>query len=283
MATFYNQATLSYQDTTVSSNIVTGQIVQPLTVTKTAVNETYQPGTILTYVVSIRNTGGTPFTGLTLTDDLGAYRLQNGNTVVPLDYVEGSVLYFLDGVPQDDPDVTDVSPLTITGITVPAEGNAIVLYQAVANEYAPLGRRGKIKNCVEVSGTRVPCDLTACAVVRAEDDPVLSISKALSPASVEENGRLTYTLVMENRGRMEACGDVVLTDEFDPILSDLEVTYNGAPWTEGEHYTYNENTGLFTSLAGQITIPAATAEQDPQTGVWSMIPGAATVVVTGTI
>lgn len=283
MAVFYNQATLSYQDTVVSSNIVTGEILQPLSVSKTAVDGSYRPGDTLTYVVSIANTGEMPFRGLTLTDDLGAYTLANGETVVPLEYVEGSLLYFTDGVLQPDPQVTDTSPLTLTGITVQDNGNTMILYQVTVNEFAPIGEDGTVENTVTVSGRKIGDPITASAVVAADTAPVLSISKALSPVAVSENGRLTYTFVMHNRGTTEASGDVVLRDSFDPTLSDLTVTYNGAAWTEGDNYSYDEATGLFVSNAGEITIPAATAVQDPDTGAWSVIPGAATVVVTGTL
>ena len=41
MATFYNQATLSYKGRSVSSNIATGELVSLLSATKTAVTDTY--------------------------------------------------------------------------------------------------------------------------------------------------------------------------------------------------------------------------------------------------
>jgi hypothetical protein len=48
MATFTNQATLTYNDTTTSSNIVTGEILEVLSATKTAVVDRYDPnGTVV--------------------------------------------------------------------------------------------------------------------------------------------------------------------------------------------------------------------------------------------
>ena len=41
MATFTNQATLSYNDTITNSNIVTGELLEVLTLTKTAVVPQY--------------------------------------------------------------------------------------------------------------------------------------------------------------------------------------------------------------------------------------------------
>ena len=54
MATFTNQATLTYNGGTVNSNIVTGELVQVLTASKTAAAESYRTGDLVTYVVQLR-------------------------------------------------------------------------------------------------------------------------------------------------------------------------------------------------------------------------------------
>ena len=73
MATFTNQATLSYNGGSTNSNIITGEIVDVLTASKTAVVDTYRTPDKITYVVSLVNTGTLALTNLTLTDNLGAY------------------------------------------------------------------------------------------------------------------------------------------------------------------------------------------------------------------
>ena len=83
MATFTNQATLTYNGTTTASNIVTGEILEVLSAQKNAVVDVYTAGDDITYVVSILNTGQAPLTGLTLTDDLGAYTF-GAQTLTPL-------------------------------------------------------------------------------------------------------------------------------------------------------------------------------------------------------
>ena len=102
---------------------------------------------------------------------------------------------------------------------------------------------------------------------------------------LSENGIVTYTFLIQNLGNEEASTEdnVTLTDIFDPILTDVTASYNGAPWTEGTEYSYDESTGVFTTNAGAITVPAATYTQDPQTGIWQLTPGSVTVTVTGTI
>lgn len=82
---FQNMATLTYTGGTVNSNIVTGELREVLTAAKTAVRENYEPGGTVTYVVSLTNSGITPLTGLTISDNLGGYTftIQNtGNTPV---------------------------------------------------------------------------------------------------------------------------------------------------------------------------------------------------------
>ena len=50
MATFTNQATLTYNGGTASSNITTGELLEVLTATKTAVVPTYRSGRPITYL-----------------------------------------------------------------------------------------------------------------------------------------------------------------------------------------------------------------------------------------
>ena len=127
--------------------------------------------------------------------------------------------------------------------------------------------------------------MTVTETVATTDAPLLSITKSISPVPVAENGRLTYTFVISNTGNMAADAGTLaaVTDTFDPILSDLTVTFNGTAWASPANYTYNEATGEFATVAGQITVPAATYTQDATTGVWSVTPSTATLVVTGTV
>ena len=283
MATFTNQATLSYQDTTVLSNIVTGELTEALSVTKTAVEATYGTGDTVTYVVSLVNTGTATLTGLTVRDDLGAYPFGTG-TLTPLDYVEGSVKYYVNGVLTAPPTVTE-APLAFTGITVPAGGNTALVYAATVNAYAPLGAAGGIINTVTVTGAGIPTPLTASETVTAAPTASLAITKAMSPGAVTEGDTLTYTLTVENYGfaPITAEGGAVVSDTFTPILSPITVTLDGVPLAEGAGYTYEAATGSFATVAGALTVPAATATQDPVTGGFTVIPGVATLVITGTV
>lgn len=284
MADFTNQAILSFSGGSVASNVVTGQLVSPLSVTKAAVVDTYSARDTVTFVVSIVNAGSTCFDDLTLQDNLGAYEAAN-QTVYPLRYTEGSAAWFINGTRQADPTVQAESELTVTGISVPAGGNAIVLYEAATTAAAPLAAGSQIINTVTVTGAGIRTPLTADAVITVRNQADLSISKSLSPATVEENGRLTYTFVIRNSGNTPAGAEekLVITDTFDPILKDITVTMNGEPMARTVGFTYEPDTGVFATVAGQITVPAAVFSQRTDTGDWQAVPGETTVTVTGTV
>lgn len=283
MAIFTNRATLTYSGGTVNSNVTTGEIVEVLSATKTAVVEQYGAGGEVTYVINVVNSGAVPFNGLTVADDLGEY-LTEGLTLVPLDYVDGSVRLFVDGVLQATPSVTAGPPLVISGVNIPAGGVATLVYTTVANGYASPLADGVITNTAIISGgTLTP--VTVSETVNAVVGPELSITKSVSPTTVTENGQITYTFTINNVGNTEAVvtDNVVITDTFDPILTGISVTYNGEAWTSPEDYSYDENTGVFTTAVGAITVPAATFTQDPVTGLWQTVPGTAVITVTGTL
>ena len=283
MATFTNQATLRYNGNVVNSNITTGELLEVLSATKTAVIDSYTQGSNVTYVINIVNSGTITFTGISITDNLGAYPLGT-ETYVPLDYVEGSTQYYLNGVLQATPVVVAGPPLVISGITVPANGVATIIYVASANQYAPLNLDGTITNSAVISGGGVT-DITVTETVTAESGARLTISKSICPTTVTENGRLTYTFVIQNLGNMPAVAtdNVSITDTFNPILTGLTVTLNDVVWAEGVNYTYSETTGEFATIPSQITVPAATYTQDPVTGEWLIDPGIAVLTVTGTV
>ena len=285
MATFTNQATLTYGANVVNSNIVTGELQEVLSANKTALTDTYRVGEPQTFAINLINSGAAPFTGVTVTDDLGAYDFGTpAQTLVPLDYVTGTVRYFVDGVLQPAPTVTGENPLTITGLTVPAGDNAMILYEATPNQYAPLGPGGTVNNTANVTGSGFTA-FAAESAVTADPGVDLSITKALDPVVVSENAPLTYTFTIQNRGSTaaEAVEDIVVSDTFNPRLTGITVTLDGTPLTEGTDYTYDEATGAFATVPGRITVPTATFAQNNASGAYATTPGASTLTVTGTV
>lgn len=283
MATFTNQAQLTYRDTVTNSNIAVGEVLEVLSVTKTAISNIYGANDTVTYIINIINTGATAISGLTVTDNLGAYAFDT-STLVPLSYTDGSIRYFVNGVLQVAPAVTAVGDLVISGITVPANGNAALIYEVSTNELAPLAEGSTITNTATVTGAGVG-PVSDSETISIANTPNLTITKSISPVPVNDNGTVTYTFVIQNTGNtpVVAADNSFITDVFNPILTNVTASFNGALWTEGAEYNYNETTGLFESVPGSITVPSATFTQDPVTGVVSVTPGTSTLVVTGTI
>lgn len=277
MAQFTNFATLTYSGGTTNSNTVTGELVNLTQVSKDALSETYAPGDTLVYVIALRNTGDVAATGLTVTDDLGGYAF-GGGTRYPLTYVPDSLRYYVNGLLQTAPTVTAGPPMEVTGLTIPAGGNALLIYEARVTDFAPLAQGSTIVNTATLDSQ------TAQETVTVRSGADLTITKALSPATVTENSRVTYTFAIRNTGNTPAAAadSIVVTDTFDPILTDVQVTYNGSPWTAGTQYTYNQTTGLFSTTPGAITVPAGTPSQAAD-GTWSITPGTTTLTISGII
>lgn len=284
MAQFTNQAQLSYNGVTVSSNIAVGEIAEALTVTKTALSSTYRRGDTVGYVISLTNSGTSQIGPLTLTDDLGAYEYGTA-TLYPLTYVPQSIRLFVNGRLQASPSINSTSPLVIGGVTVPASGNAVIIYESRTNSAAPLDVGSAVTNTVTVSGAVTAADITATEVISAENAPELSISKTIEPVPVSSNGRVTYTIVIQNSGNTSAGADdtVILTDTFSPVLSDITVELDGTVLTEGVSYTYDETTGVFATESGVISVAAASYTRDAQSGLWTVSPGVTTLTVSGNI
>ena len=148
-----------------------------------------------------------------------------------------------------------------------------------ANGFAPLAAGSEITNTV-TSG-----DESATATVGVREEAELTIAKAICPAVISDNGELTYTFVIQNSGNLAAdvAENVTVTDIFNPALSGITVTLDGAPLALGTGYTYDETTGAFSTVPGVITVPAATYTQNPTTGAITTTPGVAVLTVNGTI
>lgn len=284
MAQFTNQAQLSYNGAVVNSNIAVGEILEVLSASKTAVMDDYTRNDDVTYVISVVNSSTAPVTGLTVTDDLGGYAFGE-NTVYPLSYVNGSVRMYINGVLQTAPIVTAGPPLTFSGITLPAGGNLMIIYEAEVTQFAPLDVDGSIVNTATVVGAGLPSTVTVTETVTPEEEPELTITKFIEPVPVTENGTLTYRFIIQNYGNTAAVAtdNVAVTDTFDPILNVLTVTLDGTPLALTTEYTYDVTTGVFATVPGIITVPAATYTQDETTGAWIITPGVTELIVTGTV
>ena len=282
MATFFNQASINLGGSVTNSNITVGEITSGLTLTKTAATSEYGAGEGITYVVSIVNSGLTDTSGVTLTDNLGRFTVGT-QEITPLTYVDGSVLFYLNGVLQEAPTVTVSEALEIGTFDIPRGSNATLIYEARANQTAPLGAGASITNTVTLGGGS--CELTDSATVSTRDEPKLTIAKSVCPATVTCAGEITYTIVIQNLGNtpVVATDNLIVNDIFNPILNNITVTLDGATLAEGTGYTYDAQTGEFTTLPGAVPVPAATFTRDPETGIITTTPGVAVITISGNL
>ncbi len=284
MAIFSNQATLTLGGVSTNSNIAYGELLEALTLAKVALESSYTPGSAVTYVVTMRNTGSTAISDITITDDLGGYSF-DGTTLYPLRVNEGDVAVFVGGVRQETVTVTPGPPLVISGLTIPAGTDAVLVYQASVTEYADPSGTGTLTNTATATAAALTSAVSDTETVSASTRPELSITKSISPSQVVDGDRVTYTFLIRNTGNtaVDLADNAVITDTFDPILTDLTVRFNGSTWTEGVQYSYDAATGSFATLAGYLSVLGATYVRDPATGAYTVTPGTATLVVTGTI
>ena len=285
MATFYNQASLSYGGNVVNSNTTEAELLSGLELTKTAITDSYEAGGAVVYAVTLSNMGSSAYTGLVLNDDLGAYTLPGGSVAVPLTYVDGSIQYYLNGILQPAPTVTQAGDLEISGINLPPNSTATFIYEVRANEFAQVSAGSVITNTASTNGGAGVGVLTASAEVPVREEPILTIAKAVCPPVITDNSTLTYTVIVQNLGNtpIVATDGVIISDVFNPILTGIAVTLNGTALAEGTGYTYNETTGEFATTDGTVTVPAATYLADPTTGAITTTPGVAILTVTGTV
>ena len=262
MATFSNQASLRIGGAVTNSNVVTGEITNGIELVKLAVSADYGAGESVTYLVSLRNDTAIPYNDVTVTDDLGAFTLIGGtDLIVPLDYIDGSLVYLVNGVITEGLTVLAGPPLTISGINIPAGGTVTLIYEGRVNDLAPLAEGSQITNTVN-AGLCESQIATATVAVRSESQ--LSIAKSVS-STVVTDCELAYTFVIQNTGNaaVVATDNLIVSDVFTPILKNIEVTLDGVTLEEGVGYTYDELTGVFSTTEGAIAVPAATYTRDP--------------------
>lgn len=284
MATIINQASLTYTygatTASVLSNPAQTVLNATLSVEKRVLETAYRADDELTYIVSLTNEGESTLSGIEITDNLGAFTPAGAAAhVVPLTYA-GPAELFLDGVFSETltPQLTDAGVVfTIPGI--PAGSNALLLYKARVNEYAPLDAGSEITNTVSVDASE---PLSASATIPVDSYADVTIEKEMSPNPIADGGLLTVTFAIENAGNTEATG-LVLTDAFPVPLEDVAVTVNGTPVTD---FTFDNNT-LTLPAAGSpkttLAVPAATFTRSEPGGTVTVDPGKLTVIVTGTV
>ena len=123
----------------------------------------------------------------------------------------------------------------------------------------------------------------------AVDDAAAAFKSAEIVSLLRKQGANVHVIMTKNATQFVApltfetmSANPVVTDTFDPRLSGLTVTLNGTALTAPAQYTYDAATGRFATVAGVITVPAATFTQNAA-GAYSVSPGTSTLTISGTI
>ncbi len=284
MATIENFATVSYTSGGVAqsrtSNLAQIELDSSLSFTKETLGTTYTVGTPITYILTLTNDSTSAITGITVTDDLGAFTLDTAELTL-LNFTEPALL-LISGQDNNASLTVEASEtgVTFSFPTLAAGATANIIYNATPNEFASPAQGSFITNTAELESNSECASGTATATVTAAEVAEIEVVKSMSPNPVVCGEEVTYTIRILNYGNIDA-EDVVLTDTFNPAPTDITVYRNGVELI-GTGYTYINGT-LTVPARGGDTVPAATFTRDADTGVVTTTPGVVEYVITGTI
>jgi len=287
MATIENFATVSYTAGGVTetkvSNLAEIGLESAISFTKSTLGDSYSEESVITYILSMTNTSNSPISNVNISDDLGNFTFGTLE-LTPLTYAPPALL-LVDG--QDVSAQLTVDIGTDNGIlfsfpTLPAGATANIVYRASVNEYAPLDLESTITNTATLTSDSDCADGSASATITALPAANVSVFKQMSPNPVVCGDTVTYTIRIYNYGNT-AAENVVLTDAFNPVPTNITVSRDGTLLAANE-YSYVDGTLTVPTGAGTpISVPAATFVRDVNTGVVTVVPGIVEYVITGTI
>jgi uncharacterized repeat protein (TIGR01451 family) len=180
--------------------------ISSLTITKKASTTQANPGDKVTYTVTITNTGQTPLTGATFTDDLTK--------------VLDDATYNNDAPAS----VTYTAPnLTWTG-NLAVGASATITYSVKVNN--PDAGDHRLTNTVTSTTPGTNCDCTTTTPVSG-----LTITKKASTATAHPGDKVTYTVTVTNTGQTIQTG-ATFTDDLTKALDDATY-HNDAAATVG--------------------------------------------------
>lgn len=282
---FTNKADLSYNNNTIQSNIVIGELVSSVTLSKDASADSYVPDGQLQYTVTVANTSAVSYTGLSLLDNLGRYSF-TGFSRFPLSYVDNSVVlnyYSSSGVTSGVVTATQTTNGITFNFDLPGNTVAIIKYNVDVTPFAPLLAGSTIVNTATLSGSMLLSPIIASLTLPVAEQADLIITKNANDTA--EVGQLfTFTFNVLNYGNVgiSTTDYVVISDQLSPALTNIVVYANNVLWQEGVQYVYNDNLFYFQTQAGAIQLGPATIVQD-DFGRWNITPSSLEITITGTV
>jgi uncharacterized repeat protein (TIGR01451 family) len=171
-----------------------------LTIIKTDDPDPVNAGDILTYTITVTNSGNATATGVTIVDDYD-------ETVLTIIDADGG---FDDGY-------------TITwdgGISIPAGDSISYTITATVDPMAPGGTI--IINTASVSSSDGPGPSDTVDTTVSSNLPILDIEKTDDPDPVEPGENVTYNITVTNTGSVAATGVTVVDDYDETVLTIID-------------------------------------------------------------
>jgi uncharacterized repeat protein (TIGR01451 family) len=225
-----------------------------LTITNTPSTTAATPGATVGYTLTVTDSGQTPYTGITVTDDLTGTlhdAVYNGNAAATI----GTISY--------------VSPtLTWTG-SLAVGATATVTFSLTVNNPDNTGDKVIITTATSTAvGSTCPAGTTAapCRSTVVVLTPGLVIVASTSVASTAAGGTVNYTITITNSGQTPYTG-ISVTDNLTGLLDDG--VYNGDAATTAGAVSYVSPTLTWTgslAVGAAATVTFSATVNNPDTG-----------------
>lgn len=278
---FQNQATLSYNNNIVKSNVVSGKITAPYSITKFSSQWTYKLGSEIAYTIVVENylDAETP---MIVYDDMGLFYIDQ-TPHMPLTHDMFSTIFIVvtpTGTFQRPAGVITEKDKIGFSIIMPAKSTAFISYVARVNSFADINPQATIKNNATLQVAPYS-QVNSDNIISVRNYSDIRIAKYMPNKQVSVDQPLSYVFVVNNYGNTAV--SPVLSDFIEPNLTDITVSGNGSIWTEGTQYEYDPTTSIMTIPKGSFTLTPATSVQNPATGEWILTPSSFEIAITGTV
>lgn len=196
-----------------SGTVTTPVNTAALNMIKTSDKTYVQPGDVITYTITLQNTGNVAANNVVITDNVPA-----GTTFIP-----GSVTG------------ATGAPPTLNVASIPAGGNAVVTFKVTVND----GVLDPISNTATSTFTFTadPTNPDGASGTSSSDPSETQVSyasltstKSVSPAFADKDDVLTYTILLQNTGNAIA-NNVVITDPVPTGTTFVPGSVTGATGT----------------------------------------------------
>ncbi|MFB6893664.1 hypothetical protein ACFCX4_30585, partial [Kitasatospora sp. NPDC056327] len=195
-----------------------------LAVRKSASPATPQPGSAVTYTVTLTNDGEADWTGATLTDDLT-------DVVDDAVYNDDATARTADGATAGTVTYTPADrTLRWTGTV--ARGSTVTVTYSVRIGSPPAGNKRLTNRAVGPDGSNCPAGATDPACATDESISGLVLAKSVSATSAKPGDTVTYTVTAENAGGAIRTG-VTVTDDLSGLVDDADYRGDAVARTGG--------------------------------------------------